>query len=85
MLVKAVPGSRADAIAGLLGDRIKIRVAAPPEDGRANEAICRLVAARLGLAPRSVRVMLGVSSREKVLRIDGLNAAEARRRIGIRT
>jgi len=47
--VKAVPGAARDEIAGLLGERLKVRVAAPPEDGKANEAICRVLAAALGL------------------------------------
>ena len=42
--VKAVPGAKRDAIAGALGDRLKIRVAAPPEDGQANAAIRALLA-----------------------------------------
>ncbi len=41
--VKAVPGAAQDTVAGALGDRLKVRVSAAPEDGRANKAICRLL------------------------------------------
>lgn len=70
--VKAVPGARRDGVAGWLGDRLKVRVSAPPEGGRANEAICRLIAAELGLRPAAVSVARGGSSPEKTLAIDGV-------------
>ncbi len=73
--VKVVPGARADAVAGVLGDRLKIRVAAPPEDGRANAAVEALVARALGIPARRVRVQSGHGHPEKLIRIDGLPAA----------
>ena len=42
--VKAVPGASLDTVAGALGDRLKVRISAAPEDGQANRAICRLLA-----------------------------------------
>ena len=69
--VKAVPGASRDAIAGELGGRLKIRVAAPPEGGKANEAICALVARDLGLKARQVTVEVGHGNPEKVLRVTG--------------
>jgi uncharacterized protein (TIGR00251 family) len=80
--VKVVPGSRKDAIVGALGDRLKVKVAAAPEEGKANAAVCGLIAARLGLKPRDVTVVVGHASAEKTLRIDGLMAAEAEGRLG---
>ncbi len=68
--VKAVPGARADQIVGLLGDRLKVRVAAPPEDGRANDAICQLIARTLGVAVRSVTLISGHSSPLKSVRVE---------------
>ena len=41
--VKVVPGAKQEGVAGVLGDRLKVRVRAPPEDGRANAAVCALV------------------------------------------
>jgi uncharacterized protein len=80
--VKVVPGSRKDAIVGALGDRLKVKVAAAPEEGKANAAVCGLIAARLGLKTRDVTVVVGHASAEKTLRIEGLTAAEAEGRLG---
>lgn len=79
--VKAVPGASRDAIAGPLGERLKVRVAAPPEEGKANDAICALLAARLGLAPRQVEVVAGRTRAEKTVRARGITAAEAAQRL----
>ena len=49
--IKAVPGARRNTIVGPLGTRLKVRIAAPPEDGKANRAIRRLIADALGLRP----------------------------------
>jgi uncharacterized protein YggU (UPF0235/DUF167 family) len=57
------------------------RVVAPPVDGRANEALCRLVAKRAGVPPSRVAVVRGHKSREKVVRVEGLDEAELRRRL----
>ena len=74
--VKAVPGSRRDAVAGRLGDRLKVKVAAPPEDGKANEAIRRLLAAELGVRVAAVRIVSGFAHAEKVVRIEGVTAEQ---------
>jgi uncharacterized protein (TIGR00251 family) len=68
--IKAVPGAQRDEIAGMLGSRLKVRVAAAPEDGKANAAICRLIADALGLKHRDVRVVAGQTRPEKTLEID---------------
>lgn len=75
--VKAVPGARRDEIVGLLGDRLKVRVSAPPEDGRANRAIAALIAHSLNAKPRDVRVVAGESSPEKIVEITGPAASLA--------
>jgi uncharacterized protein (TIGR00251 family) len=80
LAVKAVPGAKRDQVAGLLGNRLKVRVAAPPEDGRANRAICELLAAELGLKPKQVRVLQGLSSAEKTVQIDGTSLETVRAR-----
>lgn len=72
--VKAVPGASRDEIAGPLGDRLKVRVAAPPEGGRANASIERVIAAALGISARAVRVTAGNSGPEKLVRIEGAGA-----------
>lgn len=70
--VKAVPGAKRDEVAGVLGDRLKVRVSAPPEGGKANEAIRALLASALGVKPRDVEVVRGHASPEKTLRIRGI-------------
>lgn len=70
--VKAVPGASRDQIAGLLGDRLKIRVAAPPEGGKANQAICLVIAKALGVGKREVSVEAGHASPEKSIRASGV-------------
>lgn len=76
--VKAVPGASRDAIAGLLGDRLKVRVAAAPEGGKANDAICALLAEALGAKPRDASIVSGHASPEKLVRIVGVTAPDAR-------
>jgi uncharacterized protein (TIGR00251 family) len=73
--VKVVPGAKRDGIVGPLGDRLKVRVSAPPEGGKANAAVCALVAAALGIKPAAVRVVQGHASPEKTLEIDGVDGA----------
>ena len=74
--VKAVPGASRDEIAGPLGDRLKVRVAAPPEGGKANKAICRLIAKQLGAPAKSVEVIAGPTNPEKTVRVSADVAPE---------
>jgi uncharacterized protein YggU (UPF0235/DUF167 family) len=60
-----------------------IRVSAPPIDGRANEAVRRLVAKKAGVAPSKVTVMRGHSQRDKTLLVDGVNNADLRAALGL--
>lgn len=69
IVVKAVPGARRDEIVGMLGERLKVRVRAPAEGGRANEAICALIASAVGIPPRGVRIVSGHASSEKIVEI----------------
>lgn len=83
VLVKAVPGATRDEVVGPLGDRLKIRVAAPPEGGRANRAICRLLAASLGVPVRDVEIASGTCRAEKSLLVRGVEADEVRRKLAL--
>jgi uncharacterized protein YggU (UPF0235/DUF167 family) len=58
-----------------------VRVTAPPVDGRANEALCRLIADRAGVAPSRVSVVRGAKARDKVVRVEGIEAADLRARL----
>ena len=67
---------------GRHGDGWRARIAAPPERGRANEALCELLAGALGVPREAVRVNAGRSGRRKVVEIEGLDGAEIERRLG---
>lgn len=71
--LKAVPGSSRDEIVGWLGDSLKVKVKAPPEKGRANEAVVALLADRLGIDPSSIAVVSGHGSPAKVVAVDGMD------------
>ena len=63
------PGAKKTEVAGKHGDALKIRLAAPPVDGKANAALINFVADRLGLAKSAVSLKSGQTSRRKVLEI----------------
>ena len=79
--VKAVPRAARDEIVGWLGDALKVRVAAPPQDGRANAALEALLARALGLSKSAVRVAAGHGAARKRVEIDGLERGEIERRL----
>ena len=79
--IKVVPAASRDEIAGVVGDRLKVRVSAPPEGGRANHSICRLVADRLGVRPRQVVIEAGASNAAKTLCVMQVRAEEVRQRL----
>jgi uncharacterized protein len=74
--VRVSPGARRTEVVGCHGGGWRMRVAAPPERGRANEALAEHLANVLGVPRGAVRVVAGSASRDKVLEIDGLSAAE---------
>lgn len=76
--IKAVPGASRDSIAGALGDRLKLRIMAPPEGGKANKAICKLIAHTLNAKPRNITIEHGASNPEKTIRIANANADDIR-------
>jgi len=71
--VKVVPGSSRDQIVGWLGDALKIRVTAPPEKGKANEAVIDLLAEALGISSDDIEVVSGHSSPSKIIAINGMD------------
>lgn len=81
--VKAVPGASRDEVAGPLGDRLKVRISAPPEGGKANKAICKLLANALRVKPGDIEIVSGTSSAEKVVAIAGVDPAAVRQRLGL--
>lgn len=79
--VKVVPGASRDEIAGWLGDALKVRVSAAPEKGKANAAVCALLAKQLGLPKRAITVVQGHGNAHKRLQINGIDAATLRARL----
>jgi hypothetical protein len=75
--IKVVPGASRDAIVGPLGDRLKVRVGAPPEGGKANAAVERLLAEAFQRRSE-VLIVAGHGSAEKQVRICGITAEEVR-------
>jgi uncharacterized protein (TIGR00251 family) len=77
--VRLQPRARANAIVGERGGVLVVRVTAPPVDGRANEALCRLIAKRAHVGVGRVSVVRGAGAREKIVRVEGIGADELRR------
>jgi uncharacterized protein (TIGR00251 family) len=77
------PGAGRSAVVGRHGDALKIRVAAPPVEGRANEAAQALLAEVLGVSKADVELTSGQSSRTKRFRLNGLDAEEGEKRIRV--
>ena len=71
--IHVVPGARQTAVAGLHGDRLKVKVASPPEKGRANEELLAFLARLLEVPPRAVHLTSGAASRAKVVAVDDLS------------
>jgi uncharacterized protein len=81
--VRLQPRAHRDEIVAARGGVLLVRVTAPPVDGRANRALCRLVADRIGVAPSRVTVIRGERSRDKLVAVDGLDQARAAAALGL--
>ena len=79
--VKVVPNSSRTQIAGTLGNALKIKVAQPPEDGKANRAVEELLAETLGLPKTSVTVVAGHTRPQKTIRLQQITADAALERL----
>jgi uncharacterized protein len=79
--LRVIPGSTRPGIVGQHGEAWKVRVAAAPERGRANEAVLDLLAGALDVPRRDMRLVAGHGSRDKIVELDGIAEDEARRRL----
>ena len=77
--VKAVPRASRTAIAGEAEGLIRIRLAAPPVDGAANEELIKFLSKLFGRPRSAITIFSGEASRTKRIRVQGVSAAEARR------
>ena len=83
LAIKAIPNAPRNAVAGWLGDTLKVKVHAPALEGRANEALCEFLAEELGLPKRAVTLAHGDKSRQKIVRIAGLTLAEVKIKLNV--
>jgi uncharacterized protein len=81
LTLRVSPGASRSAVVGRHGAGWKVRVAAPPEDGRANDAVVRLLADTLALPVRDVQIVSGRSSRDKTVALEGIRPEEIERRL----
>jgi uncharacterized protein (TIGR00251 family) len=81
--LRVSPGASRSEVVGPHGDAWKVRVTAPPESGKANEAVRDLLATALGIPRADTEIVGGASSRDKILAVRGLTADEAKRRLGV--
>jgi uncharacterized protein len=81
--VRLQPRAKRDEVVGERGDAVVIRVTAPPVDGKANAALCAFVAGRAGVPKSSVSVVRGQTSRDKVVRVEGVGAQALRSALGL--
>lgn len=79
--LRVVPRARQSSVVGRFGDGWKVRIAAPPEDGRANDAVVSLLAAATGVAASGIEIVAGTASRDKTVVLSGIDAAEVERRL----
>lgn len=80
--VRLTPRADRDAVSGVGDDGVVgVRVTAPPVDGKANAALCKVLAKRLGVPPSRVEVVKGHTARDKTVRVMGLDDAEAHERL----
>jgi uncharacterized protein (TIGR00251 family) len=94
MVCKAVPGGTSfevwvqprasrNQVSGIQGQTIKVRVAAPPVNGEANEALIRFLAKQLDVPRRAVTIQCGHHGRRKTMQVEGLGPEETRKRLGV--
>ena len=80
-VVQVQPRASRTEVVGVHGDALKVRVAAPPVDGAANEELSRYLAKQLGVAASAVQVVGGATGRRKIVEVAGITAEEARTRL----
>jgi uncharacterized protein (TIGR00251 family) len=79
--IKVVPKATKNEVVGWVGDTLKIRVTAPPERGKANDAVLETISLTLGLPRRNVHLIAGATGERKTVEINGLSEVELRARL----
>ena len=75
------PGAKREGVAGLFGTSLKIALNAPPVDGKANTALLRFLANKLGVPRKNIELCSGASSRDKRVFVSGINIEQAEERL----
>ena len=79
--MRVSPGARSSAVVGRHGDAWRVRVSAPPERGRANDAVLGVLADALGVRRSALRLVGGAAGKDKLVEVDGITLGEAERRL----
>jgi uncharacterized protein (TIGR00251 family) len=81
--VRVTPRAHKSEIVGVQGDALKVKLAAPPVEGAANAALCAFLADQLGVRRNAVTLMAGQTSRQKVVRVEGMIVDEVQTRLDV--
>ena len=81
--VVAKPGAKRDDVVGIHGASLKVAVTAAPERGKANKAILKLLAKRLGVSPSALSLVSGETSKQKKILVQGVEAGDIQSRLGL--
>jgi uncharacterized protein len=81
LALRVSPGARTSGVVGRHGNAWKVRVTAPPEGGKANDAVVELLASALDVPARTISIVSGRSGRDKLVELAGLAPDEAERRL----
>jgi uncharacterized protein (TIGR00251 family) len=81
LAIKVVPGSSRNTVAGWLGDALRLRVTAPPDKGKANAAVVKLIAETLDIPAASIAITKGSTRARKTVEISGYSDTDIRRRL----
>ena len=79
--LRVTPGATRAGVVGRYGEAWKVRVAAPPEGGRANDAVVRLLAETLSVPRDAVTLVSGQTARDKIVELTGIDGSQAERRL----
>jgi len=82
-VISVQPRASRTEVVGLHGDAIKLRVAAPPVEGAANEKVIRFLADALDVGRQQVTIVAGLGARKKTVRVSGVDAKAVRERLGV--
>lgn len=81
--VHLTPKASKEGLAGLYGDALKVKVKAPPVDGKANKALVKFLAGRLDISSSRVEIIAGQTSRSKTVRISDIASEEVVKRLSV--